>query len=192
MPATVTLTRAGEPVGQPVKSEAWRVVIEGREFAISREGFVLLGHDARARRQFAECATSFRAFLDVWTFIPEGKPPTLLGPNLWMAQDIYARATEDADSIYFLKARQLGESTIACAFDAWRLRFGPVNARVSILAQTDDNSKEFLRAVVFGLERLPPSMRLPVKALEHTATLAAGKNDTRRIRSYPASNAIRS
>jgi hypothetical protein len=86
----------------------------------------------------------------------------------------------------------VGLSVLAVAYDGWRLRFGPTNCRVSILAQTDDNSKEFLQAVVYGLRHLPPALRLPVKALEHSANLDAGKDDTRRIRSYPASQAIRS
>src|SRR5439155_6977514 len=63
---------------------------------------------------------------------------------------------------------------------------------LSILAQPDDISKEFLKAVVYGLRHLPPALRLPVKALEHSASLDAGKSDTCRIRSYPASQAIRS
>jgi hypothetical protein len=192
VPRTVTLDLDGQVVGKPEPSTTNRIRVGDREFAISADGLRLLRDDPDQRRIFVQCATDFRAFLDHWTFIPEGKPPTLLGPNLWRAQDMYARATADHPSIYFLKARQLGESTIACAFDAWRLRFGPVNARVSILAQTDENSKTFLAAVVYGLEHLPPSMRLPIRALEHSASVAAGKDDTRGIRSYPASNAIRS
>jgi hypothetical protein len=194
VPQAVRLSRAGDVLDAPT-SRAFRVFIEGgieEGYAISPEGFKIIAADREARQVFIECALSFRAFLDVWQFIPEGKPPTILGTNLWTAQDIYARATAEHPSIYFLKARQLGESTIACAFDAWRLRFGPTNCRVSVLAQTDENSKEFLRAVVYGLEHLLPALRLPTRALEHSASLAAGKDDTRRIRSYPASNAIRS
>src|SRR5438876_5038725 len=56
----------------------------------------------------------------------------------------------------------------------------------------DESAKEFLRWVVYGLEHLPEFMTLPIRALEHTATLDAGKHDKRRLRSYPASNAIRS
>jgi hypothetical protein len=192
MPRTVTLDASGVVVGKPEPCASHGIRVGEREFAISPGGLRLLRDDPEQRRIFVACALSFRAFLDHWQFIPEGQPPTLLGANLWTAQDIYVRATESHDSIYFLKARQLGESTIACAFDGWRMRFGPVNARVSILAQTDENSKEFLRQVVYGLEHLPPALRLPVRALEHTASLDAGKGDTRRIRSYPASNAIRS
>ena len=192
MPATIELTRDGIAAGQPKPSASYRVVIEGREFAISPEGFRILRDNPPAREQFAQCATDFRAFLDHWQFIPPGHDPMLLGPSLWEGQAIYADATRENDSIYFLKARQLGESTVAVAFDAWRLRFGPVNCRVSILAQNDGNSKGFLADVVYGLEHLPQALRLPCTALEHTASLDAGKDDTRRIRSYPASNAIRS
>jgi hypothetical protein len=192
VPATVTLDRQGNVLGRPEASAAWRVRIGQNEYAISVEGFGIIGSDTRARRQFAQCATDFRKFADVWTFIPPGQSPMLLGPSMWEAQDIYAAATAQHPSIYFLKARQLGESTVAVAFDGWRLRFGPTNCRVSILAQNDGNSKGFLADAVYGLEHLPPALRLPVTALEHTASLDAGKDDTRRIRSYPASNAIRS
>jgi hypothetical protein len=194
MPQSLRLTRAGDVIDAP-KSASFRVFIESgieEGYAVSPEGFKIIAADREARQVFIDCATSFRSWLDHWTFIPEGKPPQLLGPNLWRAQDIYARATAEHDSIYFLKARQLGESTIACAYDGWRLRFGPTNCRVSVLAQTDENSKQFLADVMYGLSKLPPALRLPSRALEHTATLAAGKDDTRRIRSYPASNAIRS
>ena len=158
---------------------------------VTTDALRILRDDPEQRLVFIRAATDFRAFLDHWQFIPAGSPPTLLGPNLWNAQRLYAEAAVEHPSIYFLKARQLGESTIACAWDAWRLRFGPVNARVSILAQTDDNAKEFLRNVVYGLDHLPPVLRLPSRALERTASLTAGPGDTRRIRSYPASGAIR-
>ena len=107
--------------------------------------------------------------------MPEGRQPTLLGPSMWKSQETYAAATVANASIYFLKARQLGESTIAIAYDAWRLRFGPTNCRVSVLTQTDENSKQLLRDVVFGLERLPPALRLPLRSLEHCAILDAGR-----------------
>jgi hypothetical protein len=191
MPSTAYLTRDGSLLST-AKSRSFRVTVDDREFAISRDGFKAIAADPEQRRLFAACALDFRHFLDVWKFVPEGKPPMLLGPNMWSAQAIYADATLEHSSIYFLKARQLGESTIACCYDAWRARFGPVNARVSILAQTDTNAVEFLRVVTYGLERLPPALRLPMRALGHTATLDAGPNDTRRIRSYPSSSAIRS
>ena len=194
MPQSLRLSRDGDVIDAP-KSATYRVFIEGgmeEGYAISPEGFKVIAADREQRRIFIACALSFREWLNVWTFIPVGKPAQLLGPNLWEAQRIYADATESHDSIYFLKARALGESTIANAFDGWRLRFGPTNARVSILAQTDDNSKGFLADVMYGLDHLPPALRLPSRSLEHTASLDAGKSDTRRIRSYPASNAIRS
>jgi len=192
VPATVTLNHAGERVGDPRRSTGWQVEIDGNVYAVSPEGFKTLGSSAEARAIFAACATDFRAFLDHWTFIPSGKPPMILGQNMWRSQETFAATTVEQPSVYYLKARQLGESTIACAYDGWRARFGPVNARVSILAQTDESAKEFLRWVVYGLEHLPEFMTLPIRALEHTATLDAGKHDKRRLRSYPASNAIRS
>jgi Terminase RNaseH-like domain len=192
MPQSVTLTRDGQVLGSPVKSPAWRVVIEGNDYAISPEGFKIIAADRSQRQVFAACATSFRAFLDHWMFVPPGQPPRLLGTNLWESQRLYAEATEQHDSIYNLKARQVGLSVTSLAYTGWRLRFGPVNCRCSILAQNDNNSKGFLADVMYGLDHLPPALHLPSRALEHTASLDAGKDDTRLIRSYPASNAIRS
>jgi hypothetical protein len=78
----VTLDRSGGVVGSPTKSQANRVVLEDREFAVSAEGLRLLRDDVEQRRQFVACALSFHAWLDAWQFVREGQPPRLLGPSL--------------------------------------------------------------------------------------------------------------
>jgi hypothetical protein len=80
------------------------VYVEGgieEGYAVSPEGFAIIAADPAQRRIFCDCALDFRAFLDHWTFIPAGKPPMLLGPNVWRSQRTYAAATVTHASIYF-------------------------------------------------------------------------------------------
>ena len=37
--------------------------------------------------------------------------------------------------LFALKARQLGLTTLACAYDVWHLRFGPPNATVHLFSK---------------------------------------------------------
>jgi len=190
MPQSVTINPAGE-VLDTTKSASYRVHVSGREFAISSEGFRLIAQDIAARREFIAAATSFRSFLDHWHFTPPGSPPRVLGADLWAAQDAFVSTVERESFVYFLKARQLGETTIECAFDAWIARFGGLNSRAHIFCQRDQNAVEFLQAVVFGLESLPPALRLPMRASAHTLTLNAGPGDKRTVKAYPANAATR-
>ena len=64
-------------------------------------------------------AEAFRAFLSVWRFrAQETKNVRLLGEHLWPAQDIFIREIAEHPHVYAHKARKLGQSTIACAFDS--------------------------------------------------------------------------
>ena len=65
MPRTVTLDASGALVGQPEPSNSNRIWVGDREFAISAEGLRLLRDVPEQRALFAQCALSFRAFLDV-------------------------------------------------------------------------------------------------------------------------------
>ena len=66
----------------------------------------------------------FRTFLDHWHFYDqETRSDRILGHVLWPAQEEYVRASAQHRGIYLLKARKLGESTLATAFDAWVARF---------------------------------------------------------------------
>ena len=89
--------------------------------------------------------------------------------------------------VYFLKARKLGETTIACAYDAWVIRFRDTNARVHLFSRRDDAAQELLNTVRFGLERLPAWLQLPVKRkTTHEYELAGGADDRRLAKAYPA------
>jgi hypothetical protein len=194
VPVSIRLARDGQLLDAPRKSAAPRVYIQGGHeggYAISAAGLRILRDDPDERAKFVAAATSFRSFLDSWYFTPPGSPPTLLGPNLWPAQQTYVETASRESRLFYLKARQLGETTIACAFDAWVARFGPQSSRVHLFCQRDQNAVEMLGYVGFGLEALPPSMRLPVKITAHTLTLSAGQGDRRIVKSYPANAATR-
>jgi hypothetical protein len=142
-------------------------------------------------------ATDFRAFLDVWRFrAQEAGEIQILGEVLWQAQEEFVRVTSAPEAldeytgknwVYFLKARKLGETTIACAYDAWVMRARDTNARVHLFSRRDDAAQELLAAVRFGLERLPAWLQLPVtRKTTHEYELSAGPDDRRLAKAYPA------
>jgi Terminase RNaseH-like domain len=142
-------------------------------------------------------ATDFRAFLDVWQFrAQEVGEIQILGEVLWEAQEEFVRMTAAPEAldehtgkswVYFLKARKLGETTIACAYDAWVMRARDTNARAHLFSRRDDAAQELLAAVRFGLERLPAWLQLPVMGkTTHEYQLSAGPDDRRLAKAYPA------
>ncbi len=142
-------------------------------------------------------ATDFRVFLDAWQFMDqESGQVRRLGEVLWPAQKEFARITAapeardpqtGKDWVFFLKARKLGETTIACAYDAWVLRVRDRNARVHLFSRRDDAAQELVIAVRDGLERLPAWLQLPVtRSTTHEYQLRAGPDDRRLAKAYPA------
>jgi hypothetical protein len=188
--AAIRLARDGQLLDAPRKSPAPRIYVEGGQadgYAITADGLRTLRDDPDARRQFVAAALSFRAFLDHWRFVPPGSTPLLLGPNLWPAQEEYARIAAEHPWVFYLKARQLGETTIACAFDAWRARFGPANARCHVFSKMDAAACDLLDQVADGLAALPDYMRLPLdRSTAHIREYHAAPGDTRVIRAYAA------
>jgi hypothetical protein len=140
--------------------------------------------------ELGRCATSFRHFLKYWRFTNQdtGEVQTL-GEVLWPAQEEFVRVAESENWVFFLKARQLGETTIECAFDGWVTRFGPQNARVHLFHKRELEAIGLLERVKFGLENLPEFMRLPVQ--RETLTdyqIGNDEQDTRTVKAYPADN----
>jgi len=164
---------------------------ESTGHALTPDGLDAILTDPDKLAALRAAASDFRAWLEHWTFVPPGLPPRLLGPTLWEGQAEFALVVGEHRWVYFLKARQLGESTIACAYDGWVARFGPPNARVHIFCQRAQNAGELLEDVAYGLELLPEFLRLPLTATAHSLTLAAGPKDTRTVRAYPANVAVR-
>jgi hypothetical protein len=132
-------------------------------------------------------AEAFRAFLSLWHFrAQETKDVRLLGEHLWEAQDIFVREIAEHPHVYALKARKLGQSTIACAYDGFVMRFRDENARVHLFSRREKAALELLDAVKFGLQRLPDWLRLPVaRTTAREFELDAGAHDRRLAVTYP-------
>jgi hypothetical protein len=134
-------------------------------------------------------AEAFRAFLSVWRFrAQETKDVRLLGNGLWPAQGMFIREIVEHPHVYALKARKLGQTTIACAFDAYVLRFRDQNARVHLFSHVEKAALELLEQVRFGLDRLPEFLRLPAsRRTAHEFELDAGAHDRRLAVTYATS-----
>lgn len=110
----------------------------------------------------------------------------LLGEHLWEAQETFIREIAEYPHVYALKARKLGQSTIACAYDVFVLRFRDEHARVHLFSRREKAALELLEGVKFGLQRLPDWLRLPVaRSTARELVVDAGPNDRRLAVSYP-------
>ena len=139
--------------------------------------------------RFLDCAQSFRAFLNVWSFLDQDSGvPRLLGETLWPGQEQFAATAEEHAWTYFLKNRQIGYTTMAVAYDAWVLRFRTPNARVHLVSRTETLAKSsLLKPLKYGIARLPEELQLPL--LQDTTAvleLDAGADDRRLAQAFPA------
>lgn len=136
-------------------------------------------------------AEAFRAFLSVWRFrAQETKDIRTLGDELWEAQDIFIEQMCANPHVYLLKARKLGQSTIAVAYAAFALRVRDTNARVHLFSRAERAALELLAAFKFGLDNLPTWLRLPMeRETQREIVYSAGIHDMRHVISYPTSDA---
>ena len=144
--------------------------------------------DEWKRDEVLRCARDFRHFLHYWHFVDKrtGKV-TCMGDGLWEGQEILVSEMENYPWVYSLKARQLGITEVSTAFDAWRTRFGPTNARVHLFSRRDDEAVEMLNWVKAGMKRLPEWMQLPPakQPNTHELFLAGGPDDVRLCKAFP-------
>lgn len=142
--------------------------------------------------ELALCAASFRHFLNYWYFLDQDTGVVrCLGEELWSAQEEFIATVERENWVYSLKARQLGLTTIECAYDAWVLRFrgGAQNARVHVFSKRETEAQSLLARVVYGTKRLPWWMQLPVETDKLSLfSLRASPDDLRQAYAYPADN----
>lgn len=139
-------------------------------------------------KRCADPATGFREFLNYWWFLDgETGKPKILGEELWEGQEDFVAEMSGNPKVFALKARKLGFTTLATAFDAWVLRFRKPNERVHLFSRRGDAANEILRAVKYGLKRLPQWMQLPY-SVERTdeIRLVGGEDDERICKAYPA------
>ena len=112
--------------------------------------------------------------------------------HLWEGQEEFARLTETEKWIFALKAGKLGFTELECAFDAWRMIFGPRNARIHIFSRADTAAIDLLGYVRFGIIRLPEWMRPALAEDErggdtgHSLRLIYSEDDKRTAVCYAA------
>jgi hypothetical protein len=140
----------------------------------------------------APSAEAFRAFLSLWRFrAQETGDVRLLGDHLWPAQETFIAAIAEHPHLYALKARKLGQSTIASAYCGYVLRFRDQNARVHLFSRAERAALELLAAVRFGLEGLPAHLQLPAaRTTMREVAYDAGANDRRLVVCYPTTDAV--
>jgi len=132
----------------------------------------------------------FRVFLSAWTYLAEGGLPAMLGPTLWAGQEQYLEAMLAHPWLYLLKGRQVGATTLACAFDAWHVRFGGPNYRAHLFSRREDEATELLEQATYGLDALPDWLQLPVtRSTTRIREYDAGPGDRRTLKSFPADRA---
>ena len=143
-------------------------------------------------QELAACSRSFRRFLDYWYFLDQDTGVVrCLGQELWDAQEEFVSVVDRENWIFNLKARQLGFTTIECAYDAWvaRVRGGGRNARVHVFSKRETEAISLLARVTYGYKRLPWWMQLPVSTDRLSCfAIKATKDDIRQIYAYPADN----
>ena len=116
--------------GDAAEADHWhRMLADGRwwmwseGYAITPEGLDHVLRDDDDLRLFMACATSFREFLNVWKFLDQDSGVVhLLGTSMWAGQETAVTAMLKNAWLYLLKGRQIGFSTLACAWDAHILR----------------------------------------------------------------------
>jgi hypothetical protein len=132
---------------------------------------------------------AFRAWLSVWRFRSgEDKAIRTLGETMWEGQHALADLLASDPFVYILKARKLGQSTIAIAYAAFCARVRDEHSRVHLYSYRERAAKRLLEQVRFGLDRLPDFLRLPVeRETQVEIVYSASADDERTIVSYPMS-----
>ena len=137
----------------------------------------------------AEMRESFATWLSLWKFrAGESRDVRTLG-ELWEGQALLADALCENPHTFLLKARKLGATELSLAFAGYCARVRDVNARIALYSYRERAALDLLAKVRFGLDNLPPHLRLPfrkdptLKSLEYDA----GHEDVRTVVSYPTS-----
>src|SRR5438132_12802983 len=81
--------------------------------------------------------------------------------ELWEGQALLADALCERPHTFLLKARKLGATELSLAFAGYCARVRDVNARVALYSYRERAALDLLAKVRFGLDNLPPHLRLP-------------------------------
>lgn len=158
------------------------------DLVVANHAIPEIQQDPAKGEALAWCALDFRYFLRYWTFLDqETQQITKLGDDLWEGQHAFIDTMFQHDWIFALKARKLGFTTLAIAYDGWVARFRGRNERVHLFSRRSDAANEILKMVKFGLDRLPTWMKLPY-SIDHAGELEldGGPDDKRLLKAYPA------
>jgi hypothetical protein len=190
--AFITTPERVQAVRDSLEQKLFPMLSGERTAVLAPAGLTVLQDDPGALALLTRICTgspaeAFRAFLSVWQFrAQETKDVRLLGEHLWEAQELFVREIAEHPHVYALKARKLGQSTIACAYDGFVMRFRDENARVHLFSRREKAALELLQAVKFGLQRLPSWLQLPTaRVTAHQLELDAGPHDRRIAVTYP-------
>lgn len=161
------------------------------QVSVSQAALADLQKDPDKLKVLKACAdpeTGFREFLNYWWFLDgESGKPRILGEHLWPGQEDYVANMATHPKIFALKARKLGFTTLSTAYDGWVLRFRKPNERVHLFSRRGDAANEIMRAVKYGLDRLPSWMQLPYSVnKQDEIRLIGGPDDERIAKAYPA------
>jgi hypothetical protein len=160
----------------------------GQYIAIHPEYVTEVKNDKAKWAAIVLCSIDFREFLNYWHFQdPESGEVKILGNELWLGQEEFVNVIKEHDMVFSLKARKLGYTTLACAFDGWCMRFRDKNGRVHLFSRREGAAADLVERTKFGLKRLPEYMQLPIsKDSQLEFRLKASSDDERVCQGYPA------
>lgn len=142
--------------------------------------------------EFEACRESFRYSLRYWSFLNRETGAVGTMENLWPGQERFAALMAIARWLIDLKAGKQGHSELECAYDFWASWSGPQGNRVHIFSDGEDEAREFLEIVKFGILRLPAWFgvtlldREPGGNTTRSLRYRLGPDDVRTIAAYPA------
>jgi hypothetical protein len=156
---------------------------------IRSEAVKFIQNNDEARAQLIAASQSFAAFLRHWKVRdPASGEVFVLGERIWPGQDRFLWAIDRHEWIYSLKARKLGYTTLAVAYDGWCLRFKNPNGRVHLFSRNEGAAIDLMDRVKFGMSSLPEWMQLPtMHSTQKMMKIEAGPDDLRVCEAYPAS-----
>jgi hypothetical protein len=139
----------------------------------------------------APARQAFQEWLSIWKFRAAETKDVRDLSELWDGQSALADMLCTHPHVYALKARKLGFTEVSIAYAGYVARVRDANARVALYSYRERAANDLLAKVRFGLDSLPPHLRLPfrkeptLKALEYDA----GADDVRALTAYPTSAA---
>jgi hypothetical protein len=134
---------------------------------------------------------AFDEWLKTWKYRNAEQKAVLTLDALWPGQERLADMLCSEPHVYALKARKLGFTEVSLAYAGFVARVRDQNARVALYSYRERAANDLLAKVRFGLDNLPPHLRLPfakettLKNLEYDS----GTDDVRVVTAYPTSAA---